>query len=83
MPWILRAMLPSGVRAITLPPFGMYVKAGYVDDLRIQTHEGIHWEQYQRMGLFKFYITYIWYSWKYGYYDNPLEVEARARSEGL
>jgi hypothetical protein len=29
------------------------------------------------MGFFTFLIVYGWYSLKYGYYKNPLEMEAR------
>lgn len=80
---LLRRLLQSGVRAITLPPFGVYIRDGYQADLRIQKHEAVHWAQYERMGLLRFYTTYVWYSWTYGYWDNPMEVEAREQSEAL
>lgn len=41
-------------------------------------HELAHVAQYQRYGLFNFLLRYIWYSIRYGYYKNPLEIEARA-----
>jgi uncharacterized metal-binding protein len=44
-------------------------------------HELKHVEQYQRYGLLKFLWLYGKYSMKYGYYQNPLEVEARAAEE--
>lgn len=78
MNWLLRTVLQSGVRAITLPPFGIYIKAVYEHDATVLAHEAVHWAQYERMGLLTFYATYIWYSVRYGYYNNPLEVEARA-----
>lgn len=40
-------------------------------------HELKHVEQYQRLGLLSFLIRYTWYSIRYGYQQNPLEVEAR------
>lgn len=40
-------------------------------------HELKHVEQYQRYGWIKFLALYLFYSIKYGYYDNPLEKEAR------
>jgi hypothetical protein len=29
------------------------------------------------MGAVKFYATYLWYNLRYGYVNNPMEVEAR------
>lgn len=40
-------------------------------------HELKHVEQYRLMGFWKFLGYYLYYSAKYGYYHNPLEVEAR------
>jgi hypothetical protein len=30
------------------------------------------------MGVVRWAITYLFYNVRYGYWDNPLEVEARA-----
>lgn len=48
-------------------------------------HELTHIEQYKRMGILPFLCRYTWYSIKYGYYNNPLEKEAREneRNHGL
>lgn len=40
-------------------------------------HELKHVEQYKKLGFFTFIIKYVWWSIKYGYYNNPLEIEAR------
>jgi hypothetical protein len=40
-------------------------------------HELKHVEQFKRMGFTRFLFVYAWYSFKYGYFNNPLEVEAR------
>jgi len=40
-------------------------------------HEDAHKAQAQRMGLVKYYTMYLYYSLKYGYHNNPMEVEAR------
>jgi Domain of unknown function (DUF4157) len=45
---------------------------------RLLRHELKHVEQYRRLGFFRFLVLYAWYSLKYGYHNNPLEVEARA-----
>ena len=73
--WWLRKI---GMSAITLPPLGIYAVQECLNDERLARHEGKHWEQYQRMGLFKFYGLYLWYSLRYGYRNNPMEIEARA-----
>lgn len=79
--WILKA---TNSGAITLPPFGVFVRPdmysdrtpGFLKDLL--QHEIVgHWAQYQRMGLFTFYGKYLWYTLRYGYHLNPMEVEAR------
>lgn len=67
---------------ITLPPRAIYVREEKMTDHRLIRHEEIHWEQYKRMGVMKFYVTYVWYTLKYGYWDNPMEVEAREKSMG-
>ena len=42
-------------------------------------HEYVHVDQYRRMGFWgvRFLIVYSFYHLKYGYTDNPLEIEAR------
>lgn len=67
----------QGYRAITLPPFGIYAIPGSENNERLFRHENTHWQQYKRMGLFGFYLTYLWYQIKYGYINNPMEIEAR------
>jgi hypothetical protein len=66
-----------GFRAITLPPFGIYALPECCGDARLLRHEQEHWRQYERMGVLKFYAVYLWYSLKYGYRNNPMEIEAR------
>lgn len=43
---------------------------------RLLAHESVHVRQFERLGLF-LYPLYLWYSARYGYRDNPLEVAAR------
>lgn len=40
-------------------------------------HEVMHVHQWKRFGALLFLWKYITYSIKYGYFNNPLEVEAR------
>ena len=73
--WYLKR---TGFAGITLPPWGVYILAERLTDERLVRHEQVHWEQYKRMGALKFYVVYIGYSLRYGYQNNPMEIEARA-----
>jgi hypothetical protein len=42
-------------------------------------HELEHVEQYRRYGVLKFLWLYVRYSIQYGYFNNPLEVQARKK----
>jgi hypothetical protein len=53
----------------------------FLKDERWLKHELAHIEQYQKHGLIKFLVLYIWYSIKYGYYNNPFEIEAREKEK--
>lgn len=44
---------------------------------RLVRHELQHIEQMKRLGKFKFAMLYTYYNLKYGYYNNPFEIEAR------
>jgi Domain of unknown function (DUF4157) len=54
-------------------------KADFLQDQRWLKHELAHIEQYQKNGIAKFLVLYLWYSIKYGYYNNPFEAEARQK----
>ena len=73
--WYLKR---TGFAGITLPPWGVYILAERLTDERLVRHEQVHWEQYKRMGALKFYAVYIGYTLRYGYRNNPMEIEARA-----
>ena len=76
--WYLRQTRFAG---ITLPPFGIYILPEKMADERLIRHESKHWEQYKSMGVLKFYALYLYYSARYGYFNNPMEIEAR-KAEG-
>ena len=63
--------------AVTLPPFGIYVRPERMNDEALLRHEQVHWAQWQRMGTIRFYATYLWQLWLHGYDDHPMEHEAR------
>jgi hypothetical protein len=77
--WILRR---QGYQGITLPPLGVYVVSEALDKPDLIRHEQAHWAQYERMGLIGYYARYLWYTVRYGYWNNPMEVEAREAQRG-
>ncbi len=65
---------------ITLPPIGIFMDTRTVaraDFPNRKRHEMAHWKQFQSHGLFGFYIGYLINSYKYGYKNNPWEIEAK------
>lgn len=70
-------LIKTGYAGITLPPFGIYILQNRINDNRLIKHELAHWNQYKCMGLLRFYSTYIFYHFRYGYQNNPMEIEAR------
>lgn len=58
----------------------IYVRPDQVDNQNLINHEQVHAMQIQRDGWFIQPLKYTWYLIKYGYKDNPYEVEARKLS---
>ncbi|MBO9591611.1 MAG: DUF4157 domain-containing protein [Niabella sp.] len=56
-------------------------RAAFLADERWVRHELKHIEQYQRYGILKFLFKYLAQAIKYGYYNCPLEKEARAAEQ--
>ena len=48
-----------------------------MEDLELVNHEDIHLNQIKKDGAIKFSIKYAYYSLRYGYINNPYEIEAR------
>lgn len=73
--WCLRR---TGFGGVCLPPFGIFILPERVHEKRLLRHELAHWRQARRMGLVRFYSFWVFNTLRYGYRQNPLEVEARA-----
>lgn len=73
--------IPGSQMAATIPPFGIFIEKKYKGDKSLLNHELVHWDQYDRMGFFGFYSTYISEYIKYGRKYGPMEVEARKLSK--
>ena len=74
--YYVRRVLPP-YRAMTIPPFGIFVSQQHKTDIKILNHEMVHWRQYQEMGFFIFYFKYFFQLLTNGYNKMPMEIEAR------
>lgn len=72
--WFLKL---SGFKGITSLWNVVYILEGYEGNADLLRHEGVHLEQMKRDGKFKFVCKYLWYTLRYGYWNNPYEKEAR------
>ena len=75
--WVLRR---TGYGAITMPWQTVYVLPERVKDAGLIKHEMVHVEQIKRLGAWRWTWQYLSGLARYGYTDNPLEVEARKKS---
>lgn len=57
----------------------IYVLQGSETDEALIRHEQCHLEQIERDGRIKFAIKYMFWLVKYGYWNNPYEIEARSK----
>lgn len=55
----------------------IYLHPDHLGDEPLIRHELKHIEQIQRDGKIVFTLKYLFWTVKYGYYNNPYEVEAR------
>ena len=55
----------------------IYMYPGYENNEALIKHEMVHIEQIKREGRIKFFFKYTYYWIRYGYKNNPYEVEAR------
>jgi len=67
--------------AITIWPFIFSDKVPM--DAPIERHERKHLEQWKRGFWIGFLFKYLYYHAKYGYWNNPYEVEARKAEYGI
>ena len=77
--------IPGTQMAATLPPFGIFIEEVYKSEGDLSgsllRHEKVHWSQYKKMGLIKFYYSYTSEYLKHGRIYNWMEEEARRLSK--
>ena len=71
--WTLRR---TGFAGVTLP-WGIYILPERLQDARLVRHEQEHARQIDELGVIGFYARYLWFTLRYTYRKNPLEVQAR------
>lgn len=73
-------VMPPTTRAFT---FGrrIYCRPGVRLTEGDIAHELTHVRQYREFGILGFTVRYLFYTLKFGYRDNPLEVQARSIAE--
>jgi hypothetical protein len=76
--------------AITLAPFGIYVRKDFLNDKNTINHESIHWKQQMEMLILFFYAWYLlewfiklFFYGKKSYYEISFEQEAYANENDL
>lgn len=74
--YYVKYLLPP-FRAMTIPPFGIFINIKYKGNEQILKHDLIHWKQYKRMGLIMYYLRYFIQLIIIGYDTMPMELEAR------
>jgi len=68
-------------RAMTVPPFGIFVRKQFRGNEQILKHDLIHWKQYKRMGLFMYFFRYFVQLIIIVYDTMPMEMEARQHDD--
>ena len=67
--------IPGPQMAVIFPPIGIFIEEKFKDEGdepgSILRHERVHWNQYHRMGLIKFYYSYTSEYLKHGSVSFP------------
>jgi len=71
--WLLNY---AGAAGITMPWGLVYIDPKYWRHRGLRRHELIHLIQIRYDGPIRFTVLYLFYLVRYGYWDNPYEVEA-------
>ncbi len=78
-PLIIKLLGRKDTVAMAIWPF-IITKDKTITDTVLR-HEKIHLKQQLNGWLIGFYIKYFYYQWKYGYQNNPYEIEAYKQEE--
>lgn len=70
-------LIPTGARAQVLLPGVIFLRRNVPPTVELIAHELVHVDQLARLGLVRYWFTYLWLLARHGYWDNELEREAR------
>jgi len=59
----------------------IYLDPAHLNDESLIRHEMAHIDQIQRDGKIVFALKYMFWTMKYGYWNNPYEIEAREKEK--
>jgi hypothetical protein len=71
--WLLNRL---GCMGITMPWRRVYILSEHRFNQSLLRHELVHIEQIERDGPVIFSIKYLWWLLRFGYRENPYEIEA-------
>ena len=74
------ALSKLGCAAIAMPWRTVYLLPKCYEHQQLRIHEAVHIEQMDRDGTIWFCIKYLWWLYRFGYWDHPYEQEAYRRS---
>lgn len=67
----------TGCDGIALPWGAIYLRGKYLFDPWLREHELCHIRQMERLGRVRFVVRYAYELARFGYWQSPLEEEAR------
>ena len=71
-----------GCVGIVMPYRSIYYLDNWNRSTEFRRHELVHIAQIERLGAWRFSVLYLYYLARYGYRNNPLEVEAYRGTTG-
>ena len=61
----------------------VYAMPSWENNPSLIKHEMEHVRQLKEHGNFKFFLLYLYYNLRYGYWNNPFEIQARKVANDL
>lgn len=71
--WLMRTI---GMAGVTMPWRTIYLLPEFKDKQDLIAHERVHVAQMTLDGPVWFSVRYLWWLARYGYWNNPYEIEA-------
>lgn len=82
-PWLFKLRKNQNVVASSFFIFFFFKSEQYKNDQEIVRHEMIHFIQQKELFFIPHWILYLIFHLKYGYRNNPFELEAHSNDKNL